>query len=377
MKLRARLALTLLLAAVPAVGGGILARRTLVLRPQEQRMQELIGDAAAHGPGPCAEIVAHVTEIQGRRARGLVIANAVLCGWLLLCAVAAAGPIVRRIRALGTDVRRSAASHYSEPVPAVGDDELADLARAFNQAGEEVRSHLLTLEQREQVLRSFVSNTTHDVMVPLTVLQGHLVGLRKRIDGGGAAAELVVAALEETHYMASLMHNLGAAAKLEAGEPEIARHPVDLGQVVERVVGRHRPIAQHRAIEVELAVPEEPLRVDGDVTLIEQALSNIVHNAVRYNHPSGHVAVVLEAREAGRAFSLRVIDDGPGVPEDQLSRLAERNFRGDEARSRRPEGRGLGLHITQEVARRHGFELRIARSAEGGLEVELAGRAME
>ena len=129
-----------------------------------------------------------------------------------------------------------------------------------------------------------------------------------------------------------------------AGEPETAPHPVDLGQVSGRVVGRHRPIAQHRAIEVELAVPEEPLRVHGDVTLIEQALS--------------------------------VIDDGPGVPEEQLSRLAERYFRGDAARSRRPEGRGLGLHITQEVARRHGFDLRIARSAEGGLDVELAGRAI-
>lgn len=374
MRLRARLAITLLLAAVPAVGGGLLVRRMLVPRPQEQRMQALLEDATARGgPGACAEVVARVADLQGRRARRVLIANAVLGAWMLLCAVAAAGPIVRRIRALGAAVRRSAAARYGEPVPAGGDDELADLARSFNQAGEEVRSHLLALERREQVLRSFVANTTHDVMVPLTVLQGHLVGLRKRTGGEETSAELIVAALEETHYLASLVHNLGAAAKLEAGEPETARHPVNLGPVVERVVGRHRPIARHREIDVDLAVPEEPLHACGDVTLIEQALSNIVHNAVRYNHPGGHVAVVLEAREAGRAFSLRVIDDGPGVPEEQLARLTERHFRGDAARSRRPEGRGLGLHITQEVARRHGFGLRITRGAEGGLEVALSG----
>jgi signal transduction histidine kinase len=282
---------------------------------------------------------------------------------------------VRRIRALAAEVRRSAASRYSEPVRADGDDELAELARAFNQAGEEVRSHLLTLEQREQVLRAFVANTTHDVMVPLTVLQGHLVSLRKSADRQGTTAELLVSALEETHYLASLVHNLGAAAKLEAGEPEMARSEVDLCKLVERVAGRHRPIARERAVQVELAVPEDPLCVEGDVTLIEQALSNIVHNAVRYNHPEGHVAIVLDAHDGARRFSLRVIDDGPGVPEDQLSRLSERHFRGDAARTRRPEGRGLGLHITRQVAERHGFDLRFRRAEGGGLEVELSGSA--
>lgn len=124
---------------------------------------------------------------------------------------------------------------------------------------------------------------------------------------------------------------------------------------------------------VDYAVPETPVYVDGDVTLVEQAVSNIVGNAVRYNRPSGHVAVVLESSDAPPRFSLRITDDGPGVPDDELGHLAERHFRGPEARTRRPDGLGLGLDIARHVAERHRFALQFARSVYGGLEVTLRG----
>jgi signal transduction histidine kinase len=113
--------------------------------------------------------------------------------------------------------------------------------------------------------------------------------------------------------------------------------------------------------------------VQGDVTLLEQALSNLVHNAVRYNRTGGHVAVLLEEATAPAGFRLRVLDDGPGVKEEELQRLVERRQRGDEARQRYPDGLGLGLHIVYGVAERHGFRLDFGRSEHGGLEVTIAG----
>jgi len=107
------------------------------------------------------------------------------------------------------------------------------------------------------------------------------------------------------------------------------------------------------------------------VTLIEQAVSNLVHNAVRYNRRGGHVAILLE--DAGGRFRLRVEDDGPGVPEAERARLFERRHRGDGARQRDPGGLGLGLHIARGVAERHGFALTLASSEHGGLAVELEG----
>jgi len=291
--------------------------------------------------------------------------------------VALARRPVRRIRRLAADVRRVATERYVEPVIVRGAGEIAQLATAFNDAGAEVRSHLESLEERDRTLRAFVANTTHDVMLPLTVLQGHLSALRDRADAGTPVErEVVTDAMEEAHYLASLVANLGAAVKLEAGAAHIHRHPVDLSELVERVAGRQRPIARQRGIRIELSLPGGQLWTAGDVTLIEQAVSNLAHNAVRYHDHGGRVELRLAATEcadSSATFSLRVVDDGPGLSDEALARVAERSFRTDEARRRHPEGLGLGLHNAQSVALAHGVELEIRRTEPRGLEVELRG----
>lgn len=179
-------------------------------------------------------------------------------------------------------------------------------------------------------------------------------------------------ALEEAHYLTSLVQNLGAAARLEGGAVELVRRPLVLDELVERVLARHRPIAAQKEIALEHALPGEPLTVEAVATLLEQALGNLVHNAVRYGRAGGHVLVTLEER-GPHGFSLRVLDDGPGIPPGELARLGERSFRGGDARSRHPDGLGLGLSIAREIAARHGCELRLRPSEQGGLEAELTG----
>ena len=178
-------------------------------------------------------------------------------------------------------------------------------------------------------------------------------------------------ALEEAHYLASLLKNMNAAARLEmtAGEPRFG--PVDLNDAVAKVVARHRPFARQRRVAIDFSVPETEIRVRGDLTLVEQAIGNLVHNAIRYNRPRGHVAVVLE-READR-FQLRVIDDGPGLDPAELERVSERGYRGYRARSRHPHGMGLGLNISRDVAERHGWTLELESPDEGGLTAHLRG----
>ncbi|MBK7643763.1 MAG: HAMP domain-containing histidine kinase [Planctomycetes bacterium] len=294
---------------------------------------------------------------------------------ILAVALLTMGPIVRRVRSLTGSVRRSAESGYEAPVADTGSDEIAELAQAFNSAGSTVREKLSTIERREKTLRAFVENTTHDVMLPLTVLQGHLSSFDKRLEKNEPIArDRVRESLEEAYYLGALVHNLAAAAKLEAGEPGFVRHPFSLNQLVARVMGRHEPIARAKEIELVHAVPEAELFTSGDVTLFEQALSNVVHNALRYNKAGGHAAVLLE--EQGEEFVLRVVDDGPGASDEELARLTERSFRSEEARSRHPNGLGLGLSIAKDVSDRHGFAFTLKKSEHGGLEVEFRGKKL-
>ncbi len=328
--------------------------------------------------GPCAYILARRMEPPGPPLGDLPP----LEHWgvpvliVLASVVVAMGPVVRRVRRLTEEVRASADSRYQQPVSVRGSDEITELARAFQEARAEIQRQLAQQEAREQALRDFLANTTHDVMTPLTVLQGHLSAIQQR-SGRGEPLEpgLVASAMSEAHYMASLVHNLSAAARLEAGQQQIQRAPVELNALIARVISRHQPIARQQRISLESGVPAAPVWVLGDVTLIEQAVSNVVFNGLRYGREQGHVAVVLESTRQGR-FHLRVIDDGPGIPEAERARLLERGFRGSAARTRAPQGQGLGLHITHHVAQLHGWTLRLEPSEYGGLEVSFAGEVL-
>jgi signal transduction histidine kinase len=120
-------------------------------------------------------------------------------------------------------------------------------------------------------------------------------------------------------------------------------------------------------VELAFAVPEASVLFAGDETLLERAVGNLVHNAVRHGHAGGHVAVVLEARASG--FELRVRDDGPGMSPAQAQRVLTRAAVGDGSRSR--GGHGLGLFISARAARLHGLVLEFVHPEEGGLEVVL------
>ncbi|MGZ3417427.1 MAG: sensor histidine kinase [Polyangiales bacterium] len=291
---------------------------------------------------------------------------------MLLAIAFGLGPIVRRIRALAARVRTSARERYSTPISLPGDDEIAELAKAFDEAGTEVRAQIELQEKREQTLRDFLGNTTHDVMTPLTVLQGHLTRMRQEVEGGHAVPrETISAAIDEAHYMAALVHNLGVAARLEAGEPHLTRAEVDLGALVNRVVLRHAPIAKQHEIELAHTVPEERVLFEGDETFLEQAVSNVVYNAIRHNEPGGHVAVVLEM--SVDRFELKVLDDGPGIEEGEMERVVQRSVRGEAARTRHPDGRGLGLAITRRVAELHDLALSFEPVEPRGLMVRLEG----
>jgi signal transduction histidine kinase len=326
--------------------------------------------------GSCALVLACAPGVPKRFQLAALRFWIVPLGLFIAAVLISVGPVVRRIRRLTRAVQRSASAGYASLGAVGGADELGDLARAFDEAGLKIRDQLAEKERREQALRHFLENTTHDLMIPLTVLQGHLSALRqRRARGEPVDSAVLTSAMDEAHYMGSLIHNLAIAAKLDVAELELHRGPVDLNALVARVIGRHKPIADQHGVTLESAVPEQPLVVIADLTLLEQAVSNVVHNAIRHNRAGGHVALLLEGIGAER-FRVRVVDDGPGIPPAELTRLVERGFRGTAARTREIDGHGIGLNITSRIVELHGFALAFQSSEYGGLQVDLSGASV-
>ena len=267
-------------------------------------------------------------------------------------------PIVARVRQMAGATTQIVAADFLGEVPAVGDDELTDLAAAFNHATAAARERLALLVERDQLTRQVVADIAHDVRTPLAALN---IGIGRLIAERPLGPD-EAAVLSELCYLEALIANLSNLAQLKGTRLPDVRWPVELGALTARVVSRFRLLASARGVQIHDAIPTRPLELLGDPVAVEQALANLVHNAVEFAR--GNTAVLCY-REAGVAV-LEVRDDGPGVSVTELARLRERYFRGAGESARGRKGQGLGLAIADEVARRHGGALEIGPDPDGG-----------
>ena len=169
-----------------------------------------------------------------------------------------------------------------------------------------------------------------------------------------------------------LTDNLHLASRLSGGvDPTAENARTDLSEVVDKLELRFSLLGKISGIKVVAARPDSEVGVICDPFMAERAFSNIVHNAVAYGERGGNVAIVLEVVEDH--FKLIVSDDGPGVPPEELPKLADRTFRSDDARQRDSRGQGLGLAITHEIAKRCGWTLEFDKIKPHGLRVTVKG----
>jgi signal transduction histidine kinase len=250
-----------------------------------------------------------------------------------------------------------------------GSDELSDLSTSLDRAHARIRADADRLEERQRALERYLGDIAHDLKTPIASLQIALEQATKQSHNRDLS-DLLKGSLNDVIYLDALTTNLRLACQLREGWNP-AEGVVDLGETVDRVVARARYFAKNRGMALEAARPDVPVFAACHPTAVEQAITNLVENAIAYGDPGGHVAVVLEADRT--SFSLVVTDDGPGVPPAEMPRLGERTFRTDEARQRDPSGSGLGLAITSEICKRCGWKLSFEPHEPRGLVVGVAG----
>ncbi len=353
-----------------AIGAAFDAGDTAVLDPDAPRAAPRLALRMPWDEGPCAVLLVRAPRSAALEGipRDLVLALVVLV-LALSAATLALGPPLRRLGQLSSAVRASGRAGALElPPGSRGEDEIGVLAVALAEASGRDRAHVAALESRDRALREYVDGTTHDLALPLTVIQGHLAALGESAERSVPADPADVrGAAASANYLAQLSANLAAAARLEGGAP-VEKREVDLGPLVQRVLDRLAPIARHRRVELAAALPDVPAILDGDELLLERALANLVHNAIRHRGSSiepGHVAVIV----ASSPLRVTVKSDGTSIDEVALAALRAGDVPPDVARTR---GRGLGLSIVRKVATLHGLSIEFARGEGGSLEVTLA-----
>jgi heavy metal sensor kinase len=233
-------------------------------------------------------------------------------------------------------------------------DELQRLALTLN-------AMLDRLQRGVAQERRFVSDASHELRTPLAIMRSEIEVSLRAPDLTGEAREVLESAQEETDRMARTVEDLLTLARIDEGQLQLVRSPFDLSELADDVVSAMRPLAGRKDVRIE--PPDgETVVVDADRSRIEQVITNLVDNAVKYSSKGGTVR--LGVRSAGSEGHLDVIDAGPGIPAEVLPHLFDRFFRVDEARTRGEGGSGLGLAICREIVEAHGG--RIAATSEVG-----------
>lgn len=308
--------------------------------------------------------VAETLEARQEFQRGLLLRTlvrdlvlVVLATGLLVVAIALAMKPLTRFR---QEVEARAADDLTPMSPEGVPAEVLPVVQAINH-------HVARAQEQAELRRQFVDDASHQLRTPLTVLSTQVAYALREDDPveQHRVLESIRTQLDQTIIQTNQLLALARAdgAALDSRE-------FDLVWLAETVVRQWWTTARDQSIDLGLDVSTQPLSFHGDADLLREALSNLIHNAIRHGGAGCHVTLSVFERvdPAGdRVAMLRVVDNGQGLVTAELARLGERFFRGSGARV---PGSGLGLAFVQTVARRHGGQMRVVPGPEGrGLDV--------
>jgi two-component system phosphate regulon sensor histidine kinase PhoR len=233
------------------------------------------------------------------------------------------------------------------------------LAGEAFRAGAVAVFHDITERKRvEEVRRDFVANVSHELRTPLAAIAGSVETLL-----GGAvedpryARQFVEMIQRHASRLRDLLEDLLDLARIESGEPPSRREEIKVEELIRAALAAVSHLAKEKEIVLLEELPDRGIALRGDRKQMEQALVNLLENAVKYTDSGGTVTV--EAKREGSEIHFIVSDTGCGIPEEHLPRIFDRFYRVDKARSREMGGTGLGLSIVKHVAQAHGGRVEV------------------
>lgn len=261
----------------------------------------------------------------------------------------------RRARYVDKTIAREAT--YRVQVAPVGGDPREGVLVSFEDVTE--------VEMAGEVRRDFVANVSHELKTPLTALLGFIETLRGAARDDPDARDRFLTIMErEAERMNRLVSDLLSLSRVESAERQRPTDPVELSGIVASTIESLSALADARDVTIELETDDADHVVPGDPDQIQQVITNLVENAIKYGSDGGRVTVRLARRIRELAFQgpgvmIQVEDDGEGFDPIHIPRLTERFYRVDNHRSREMGGTGLGLAIAKHIVNRHRGRFRI------------------
>ena len=309
-------------------------------------------------PGRFHLLVGRDVQVRAQ-LRGL-LTDALLWALLVVLAMASFGALV--VRSL---FRRALANVSATAVAIAGGDftqrvKLSGRGDEFDQLAETINDMLDRMARLMEGVRAVSNAIAHDLRTPITRARARLEDAAVHADTVAELHAAIERATADLDGIVAVFQALLRIAEIEAGSRRAAFAMLDVAPVLADVAELYGAVAEEKGIALTVQMPDETT-VFGDRELLQQAVANLVDNAVKFS-PSGST-VHLSATSSPAGVEIAVADQGPGIPEVDRARAAERFFRGESARN--TPGSGLGLALVQAVAQLHGGSLRMADAGPG------------
>lgn len=287
--------------------------------------------------------------------RTLVLGTGVMAAGLAVLIWIIMWRLLRPVREAAIAAERIAAGLLHERMDIRGADELATLARSFNEMAESLQRQIQQLEDLSRFQQRFVSDVSHELRTPLTTIRMAADVLNSARSGFDPvtrrSAELLYNQLDRFEAM---LADLLEISRFDAGAAVLVAEEQDLRPIIERVIEYSTPLAEQKGSVIRLRGMDNAATAAIDARRIERVIRNLVVNAIE--HCNGH-PVDLTLYDGDGAVAVRVFDTGVGMSPQTAAHVFDRFWRADPARARTTGGTGLGLAISFEDARLHGGTL--------------------
>ncbi|MFD8524965.1 MtrAB system histidine kinase MtrB [Streptomyces capillispiralis] len=277
--------------------------------------------------------------------------------------------VVTPVRMAAGIAERLSAGRLQERMKVTGEDDIARLGEAFNKMAQNLQLKINQLEDLSRMQRRFVSDVSHELRTPLTTVRMAADVIHEaREDFDPVTARSAELLADQLDRFESLLADLLEISRFDAGAAALEAEPIDLREVVRRVVSGAEPLAERKGTRIRITGDQQPVVAEADARRVERVLRNLVVNAVEHGDGKD---VVVKLAAAGGAVAVAVRDYGVGLKPGEATRVFSRFWRADPARARTTGGTGLGLSIALEDARLHGGWLQAWGEPGGGSQFRL------
>lgn len=277
--------------------------------------------------------------------------------------------VVTPVRMAAGIAERLSAGRLQERMKVTGEDDIARLGEAFNKMAQNLQLKIQQLEELSRMQRRFVSDVSHELRTPLTTVRMAADVIHDaRVDFDPVTARSAELLADQLDRFETLLADLLEISRFDAGAAALEAEPIDLREVVRRVVGGAEPLAERKGTHIRIVGDQQPVVAEADARRVERVLRNLVVNAVEHGEGQD---VVVRLAVAGGAVAVAVRDYGVGLKPGEATRVFSRFWRADPARARTTGGTGLGLSIALEDARLHGGWLQAWGEPGGGSQFRL------